>query len=305
MKHCTILCNPSSGSNNKEKLIKEFKEVLKEHDYDSKVVYTKYSGHAKKIVAEIEKTDLLVSLGGDGTFNEVVTGNLQRKEKLLLTHIPLGTTNDLGAIFGMGKDPVENLKMSLEGKIKKIDICQINDQPFVYVAALGKFTDVPYDTPRNLKKNLGYFAYLINAIKSFNSKTQLFEMEYTCNGETYKGLYSLILVMNASRMAGIDVFDEVKMDDDRFEVLMTNITSKKDIIKSLYLVKTSDITKVPGFYFFRTNNLKIKLAEEPKKNWCIDGEKLKNKAKEFEINIIKGTEMLLPTKELHKIFLDE
>ena len=305
MKKCTILCNPSSGSNNKEKIIKEFKIVLKEHDYDTEVIYTKYSGHAKKIVATMENTDLLVSLGGDGTFNEVVTGNLQRKEKLLLTHIPLGTTNDLGAIFGMGKDPIENLKMSLEGKIKAIDICKINDQPFVYVAALGKFTDVPYETPRKMKKNLGYLAYLINAIKSFNSKTQLFEMEYTYNGETYKGLYSLVLIMNARRMAGIDVFDEVKMDDDKFEVLMTNITSKKDIIKSLYLVKKSDITKVPGFYFFRTNNLKIKLAEEPRKNWCIDGEKLKNKDKEFEISIVKGTKMLLPKKELHKIFLDE
>ncbi len=305
MKNCTILCNPNSGSNNKEKLIKEFKKILKKHDYETTVVYTKYGGHAKKIVAEMENTDLLVSLGGDGTFNEVVTGNLNRKEQLLLIHIPLGTTNDLGAIFGMGKDPIANLKMCLEGKMKKIDICQINNQPFVYVAALGKFTDVPYDTPRKMKKNLGYLAYLINAIKSFNSKTQLFEMEYTYNGETYKGLYSLILVMNASRMAGIDVFDDVKMDDDQFEVLMTNITSKRDIIKSLYLVKTSDITKVPGFYFFRTNNLKIKLAEEPRKSWCIDGEKLKSKSKEFKISIIKGTKMLLPTRELHKIFLDE
>ena len=86
---------------------------------------------------------------------------------------------------------------------------------------------------------------------------------------------------------------------------MTNITSKKDIIKSLYLVKTSDITKVPGFYFLRTNHLKIKLTEKKKKNWCIDGEKLKPKQKNFDISIIKGIKMLLPTKELHKIFIDE
>ena len=304
MKKCTILCNPSSGSNDKEKLITEFKKILKDYGYEASAVYTKYSGHAKEIVAK-EKTDLLVSLGGDGTFNEVVSGNLLRQNKLLLLHIPLGTTNDLGAIFGMGKDPIQNLKMSLEGKIKEIDICKINDRPFVYVAGLGKFTDVAYDTPRKMKKNLGYLAYIIKAIKSCNSKTQLFEMEYTYNGETYKGLYSLVLVCNASRMAGIEVFNDVKMDDDMFEVLMTNITSRKDILKTLYLIKTSDITKVPGFYFFRTNNLKIKLAEEPKKNWCIDGEKLKHKAREFEISIVKGTKMLLPKKELHKIFLDE
>ena len=33
-------------------------------------------------------------------------------------------------------------------------------------------------------------------------------------------------------MAGIDVFNDVKMDDSKFEVLMTNITSKRDILKS-------------------------------------------------------------------------
>ena len=81
----------------------------------------------------------------------------------------------------MGKNPVHNLKMILEGTVKDLDICTINDVPFVYVAGLGKFTDVAYDTPRNLKKNLGYFAYMINAVKSFIRKTHLFEMSYTAN----------------------------------------------------------------------------------------------------------------------------
>ena len=127
-------------------------------------------------------------------------------------------------------------------------------------------------------------------------------MEYTCNGETYKGLYSLVLVCNAKRIGGIEVFNDIKMDDNQFEVLMTNITSRKDIIKSLVLAKTSDITKVPGFYFYRTDHLKIKLTERPRKNWCIDGEQLKSKDKVFDISIIKDVKMLLPKKELSKIF---
>ena len=113
MKNCTIICNPNSGSNDKEKIIQDFKRVLKKNNYNYEIIFTKYSGHAKEIVANIEKTDLLISLGGDGTFNEVVTGNLSRKEPLLLSHIPLGTANDLGAMFGMGKDPVQNLKLVL------------------------------------------------------------------------------------------------------------------------------------------------------------------------------------------------
>lgn len=304
MKKSVLICNPNSGKNNKEVLAQKFKVILNEHGYDVDIKFTKYAGHAKEIIASLPSDiDLVISLGGDGTFNEVVTGNLKRSVKLLLAHIPLGTTNDLGAMFGMGKNPVNNLKMILNGCVKDIDICMINDVPFVYVAGLGKFTDVAYDTPRNLKKNFGYFAYLINAVKSFNQKTHLFEMSYTANGETYTGLYSFALICNASRMGGLEILQDVKMNDGKFEVLLSNITTKKDIIRSLYFLKTSDITKVPGFYFFRTDNLKIRLKEMPKKSFCIDGEMLKTKTLEYEIKIVKGIKMLLPTSEINKIFI--
>ncbi len=304
MKKSVLICNPNSGHNNKEVLASKCEALLKRYGYEVEVIFTKYAGHAKEIISSLaDDTDLVISLGGDGTFNEVVTGNLKRKKKLLLTHIPLGTTNDLGATFGMGKNPVNNLKMILEGTVKELDICTINDVPFVYVAGLGKFTDIAYDTPRKLKKNFGYMAYMINALKSFNQKTHLFEMSYTANGETYTGLYSFVLICNASRMGGLEILQDVKMNDGQFEVLLSNITTKQDIIRSLYLLKTSDITKVPGFYFFRTDNLKIKLKEAPRKRFCIDGEMLKTRTKDYEIKIVKGIKMLLPNSELDKIFI--
>lgn len=304
MKKSVLICNPNSGHNNKEVLASKCEGLLTKYGYEVEVIFTKYAGHAKEIISSLaDDTDLVISLGGDGTFNEVVTGNLKRKKKLLLTHIPLGTTNDLGATFGMGKNPVNNLKMILEGTVKELDICTINDVPFVYVAGLGKFTDIAYDTPRKLKKNFGYMAYMINALKSFNQKTHLFEMSYTANGETYTGLYSFVLICNASRMGGLEILQDVKMNDGQFEVLLSNITTKQDIIRSLYLLKTSDITKVPGFYFFRTDNLKIKLKEAPRKRFCIDGEMLKTRTKDYEIKIVKGIKMLLPNSELDKIFI--
>ncbi len=299
-----VVCNPNSGNKKKEVYVSKFKKILNEYGYDTQIKFTTHRGHAKEIISNLDDDiDLVISLGGDGTFNEVVNGNLKRKKKLLLTHIPLGTTNDLGAMFGMVKNPIQNLKMILNGTVKEIDICTINETPFVYVAGLGKFTNIAYETPRKLKKNLGYFAYMINAIKSFNSKTQLFEMTLTANGKEYTGLYSFILICNASRMGGLEILQDVKMNDNKFEVLVSNISSKKDIIKSLYYVKTSDITKVPGFYFFKTDYLKIKLKDKPKKRFCIDGEELDNKSKEYEIKIVKGIKMLLPKGQLDKIFV--
>lgn len=45
-----------------------------------------------------------------------------------------------------------NLKTSLKWKVKRIDICAINDKPFVYSSGFGKFMNIPYETPRELKK---------------------------------------------------------------------------------------------------------------------------------------------------------
>lgn len=305
MKKCVIICNPNSGKKLKSKdLMFNFLQILPNYGYEPIFRYTRYAGHAKEIVKNLEDdTDLVISIGGDGTFNEIMTGNLERKNRLILSHIPYGTANDLGAMYGMGKNPVNNLKMILEGEVKKVDVCKINNHPFVYVAGLGKFVNVAYDTPRELKKRFGYLAYAVNAIKAFQRKTKLFEMEIKANGETYHGLYSFILVSNATRMGGINFFNNVKLDDGKFEVIMTNITSKKDIVKSFYILTTNGPgTKVPGFYFIRTDHLNIKLKEKPKKEWTIDGEILKDKSLEYDITLEKGIKMLVPKKNISKIF---
>lgn len=42
-----------------------------------------------------------------------MTGNFARKKRLTLCHLPSGTTNDIGAMWGYGKDIVSNLKLAL------------------------------------------------------------------------------------------------------------------------------------------------------------------------------------------------
>ena len=305
MKKCVLICNPNSGKGDKRKLTEQFKNVLEEHGYVTDIFFTKYAGHAKKIIKDLSFADLVISLGGDGTFNEIVSGNLERRSKFVVSHIPLGTTNDIGAMFGMGKNPIDNLELVLEGSVRQVDICRINKRPFVYVAGIGKFVNIAYDTPRDMKKRFGYLAYLFNAFKIFNRKTKLFEISYVINGQEYRGLYSFLLICNASRMGGIEMIQDVKMDDSQFEVLFSNISSKKDIIKSLLLLKNTDIKNVPGFYFYKTNKLKIRFKRRPEKNWCIDGEELDSAVLDYEIDIVKDLKMLIPKKAIKKIFVND
>lgn len=304
LKTCVVIYNPISGKKVNFKVMPQFEKILKDRGYETRIIYTKYKGHTTEIVRDLEPVDLVISIGGDGTFNESVTGNFMRSEKLVCAHIPCGTTNDVGAMMGYGKNMINNLKATLDGVVKNIDICLINDQPFVYVAAIGKFTNIPYETPRNLKKNIGYFAYLTEGIKSFFNKTKLSEIIYEVDGVEHRGLFSFMIISSASRISGINNFyKDVKLDDRKFEVMLCNISKKKDIIKSLYLLTMYDVSKVPGIYSYKTDNFKIKFIDKPKKPWCIDGEKLEDIERKYEITIDSSLRMMIPKKNVDKLFI--
>lgn len=305
MKKCTIIYNPHSGRKVKSNFLATYVDILLDNDYDPEVIFSKYKGHIKKIVKELPECDLVISIGGDGTFNEAVTGNLQREKPLLLSHIPVGTTNDIGAMFGYGNDIVANLKRLLSGEERIIDICTVNDKPFVYVAGFGKFMTLPYETSRVDKKNLGHLAYVKEGVKAFFKYTKLHELTYRVNGEEFKGLFSFILISNANHIAGIkNFYDNVYLDDGKFEVLFCNITRRLDIIKSLLYLKTSDITKVQGFYFYKTNKLEIEFPEEIGK-WCVDGEELEEKTTTYKIEMNRSIRVMMPKKNIDKLFIKD
>lgn len=306
MKTCVLIYNPNSGHVFKTKYLKEYKEILLKNDYNPKFIATCYQGHAKEIISHLEKVDLVISMGGDGTFNEIITGNLERKEPLIISHLPVGTTNDIGVMFGYGKDIKNNLKLLLNGCIKEMDICLINNQPFVYVAGFGKFMQVPYQTPRKLKKKYGYIAYLIEGIKDYFSPTKLYKIKYNVNGITKTGYYSFILISNANRIAGINNFyRNVKLDDDQFEVLLCNFNRRIDIIKTFSLLMTMDASKVSGVEFYKTNHLELEFDDYPKHGWCIDGEKLKYSTLKYDIKNVNHIKIMLPTKNIDKIFVNK
>lgn len=304
MKNCVVVYNPNSGKYNKEETLPKVKKLLEEYGYNVEVIATRCKGDATSIVANIEHQDLLISIGGDGTFNEVMSGNFKRKQRLVLCHLPSGTTNDIGSMWGYGKNMLNNLKLALNGEVKRIDICTINDKPFVYSAGFGKFMNIPYETPRELKKRLGHLAYVKEGIKDFFRKIKLYDVSYEIDGEKYRGLFSFALITNANRVAGINNFyKDIKLDDNKFEVLLCNITKLKDIVRTLYFFTIYDASKIPGFYFYKIDNMKIKFNTILKKPLCIDGESLDDMSGCYDIKIDHDVHVLMPSKNIDSLFI--
>ena len=244
----------------------------------------------------------MICAGGDGTLNEVISGNIERHKPILLGHLPLGSVNDVAHMYGMTGNTTKNLVMLLNGAQKNIDVCLINENPFVYVACIGAWVDISYSTPRKLKEKYGKLAYVIYGIQQLKQKLQFYNVKYTVNGEQKEGRFSFIFITNSNRIGGVDnIYDDVKLDDNKFEVLLCEIKNKWDIIRAVHYLKRRELNDIPVFKYFKTDKIELEFDEIPP-SWCIDGDELTHKTNKFKIEINKDNYMLLPTKNIEKLF---
>ena len=304
MKKCIIIMNPESGKVKSLGSKKEFYDILRKHGYDAEIRYTKAKRDAIRIVEELDdEVDLVISAGGDGTLNEVVTGNLKRENKLTLANLPMGTTNDVANMYGYTKNYQKDLELLLNGVRKKVDICYVDNTPFVYVACLGDYIDMAYNTPRDLKKKYGKIAYILYGLRQLRNSIHRYRVKYKVDGVEHEGEYSFFFITNSSRVAGVDdIYYDVKMDDNMFEVALANPKTKADILKMLVQVTMKDVKEVPGITYYQTNNFEIEFLNKRKTSWCIDGEEYPSSSNKFTFKVEQKIKMLIPRTNVKKLF---
>lgn len=308
MKKCVIIYNKKSGKVKKKELTNYFYDVITSYGYDLEVITTKRKGHGEEICKNLpDDIDLVIAAGGDGTFDEVVKGNLERENKLLLAHLPLGTVNDVGTMYGFTKNYKKDLELILNGVKKNVDIIMINDVPFVYVATIGSFTNISYDTPKKLKERFGRLGYVLFGLSELNQRVVMNHLRFKIDGVEREGDYSYIFVSNSNRIAGVDnVYPDAKLDDNKFEVLFCNLKTKGSIAKSIFHVITQNgLENVPNCEYYCTDNLEIKFDEIPKYSWGLDGEEFKQDTRVFKFSVNKEINVLLPTSNIDKLFVNK
>lgn len=301
MKQAVVIFNPTSGKKRKRNWISKMETIFTEYQYQMQVLETNYPGHAIELVKNLLDVDLVVSMGGDGTLNEVVRGNLKRKHRLLIAHLPYGSANDIGKMYGLGKNLYRNLRLLLSGTVRQVDLCKINEEPFVYVAGFGNFIPISYETPKRLKKKYGYFAYVIEGIHSLSKPLSKTSFTYWNEGKEHQISASFVLVSNAERIAGIHFFSEdVKLNDGFFELLICNLTDRRKLLKAIYQLKCKGIERALGCQTIKTKNVKFIFSKPPQKFWCVDGEAMKTEDLVYEIKMMDPISLLVPTKQVVK-----
>ncbi len=270
MKRCQIIYNPESGRKDFVNHLDYVTSRLSEAGYEVDVVATKRPKHAISLAKKAceNKYDLLVISGGDGTLHECVNGIAVSKYKPRIGYIPSGTACDLASTLKIPKNVPKAVDIILEGVPVLMDIAKSNNGYFLYVTAIGTYVDISYVTDSKLKKYFGYFAYLITGIKEFFTIPMMKAKIVHDNG-TYRGYFSLILVVNSKKIAGFDFVSKPALDDGIVDVILYRYVPFFNNL--LYFLSIAFGPRVlPSVHRFTTSRLKIYIEHHHK--WNMDGE---------------------------------
>jgi len=300
-KKCLIIYNPISGKKITQEVLDEYKMILTSRGYYVDLIITKYSNHATEVVKQAENYDIIFSIGGDGTLNEVIKGNFSRNQRITICPLPSGTCNDVATMLGYGKNSINNLKIALDGEINNIDIGTINNTPFAYVVGIGKFMNISYETSSEDKRKRGYMAYLKESLTELFDSIKRYKTEIIIDGKKINGNYSLIMISNSNHIAGINEFyKDVCLNDGEMEVLLCKAENIGEFITNF--LKFFINQSAEQIMYIKAKEISIKLLEKPEKSWCIDGEKYNYTEEEYNIKINDKMPILTPKTRVKKLF---
>lgn len=302
MKKCCVICNRHGGHGITDEILNKIKNTLEDYNYETDFKFTEGCKDATRIIKDLDYHDLVISIGGDGTFSEVVSGNVMRKRPLLLSHLPNGTSNDIAHVYGLNKNIIINLKEILEGKIVEIDVPTINGIPFIYVCGYGKFLNIPYETPQDLKKHLGHMAYLISGFKDIFKAPKSYQVKYIVDGKKYEGKYTIFIVSNSTSVAGFRNFytKDVDLTDGKVEIALLYSKNRTHLFNAMVELITGGVDNVKTSVKHVVKKFEIEFIDALDKKWDADGEKVDVPGNKFTFEVKHKVSLLLPKQMISK-----
>lgn len=274
MKKALLIMNPCAGLKKANRVLTEIVAAIEKDGYLCTTFITEGRGDAQKLTAMHGKEyDIVVAVGGDGTFNEMVSGMVSGDLHIPIGYIPAGSTNDFASSLKLSLSPIKAARDIAAGKLRGFDIGSFNGRVFTYIASFGAFTNASYSTPQELKNFLGHAAYILEGSKGIlNLKNWHVKIE--TEDKTFEDDYIFGAVSNSTSIAGLLKMNPevVDMNDGLFEIMLIrtpkNLNELAQILNSLTTMKYENCKAID----FCTAK-KVKIYADKKMNWTLDGEK--------------------------------
>lgn len=274
MKRLLLVINPCAGQKKAKKYLPDIIEIFNRAGYMVTTHITECSGDGEAAVLRYAaEMDLVVCCGGDGTFNETISGILKSGRDLPIGYIPAGSTNDFAASLHLSSDLLQAARDIVDGDTVQLDVGSFGGRYFSYVASFGAFAKTSYTTPQSLKNVLGHAAYILNGIQELSQiKSHHVRFELP-DGAMIEDDFIFGAISNSTSVGGILTLSDDKVDlcDGRFELLL--VRAPKDLIELAECVQALQRQTYNCSMLTFVNAERVTVTAPEGMDWTLDGER--------------------------------
>ena len=309
-KEWLVIVNPNAGNKKGKKDWDTISDLLKKEKLSFSVKFTERKGQAiaftlEGITAGFRK---IITVGGDGTLNEVVNGVFSNgvcpTNDISLALIPVGTGNDWGRMFGIPLDYKKAIKIIRDnnqmvhdvGLVSFFDGPEKKERHFINIAGLGfesvvvRRTNIQKDKGRSGK--LIYFCNLLMSLLSYKNT----KAEIIIDGvKSIADVFSINVGNGRYCGGGMRQTPFALPNDGLLDVTIINGMGKFEIIRNLKILYDGTILNHPKIDGYKCKNIKVN--SDSIMYTEADGESLGHTPSEFSIipssiNIVYGTKII-------------
>ncbi|RMF08230.1 MAG: diacylglycerol kinase family lipid kinase [Candidatus Neomarinimicrobiota bacterium] len=252
-----LIVNPAASSGKTMKALPQLERLLQDRDVSFEFHFTNEPWHAVELVQTLGQAfDVVVSVGGDGTVNEIINGLPELKKPLGM--IPIGTGNDFARSCNIPHDDLaEAVDILLRENVKYLDVGEINGRRFINALGMG-FEGRSNDIGIVLSFIKGSARYLLAIAYTFFTYRRIpmkiiLDDDLTLETDTF-----LISVGNGWNVGGgLRLTPQARLDDGYFDVSYIERISRWRILTNFYRLFNGTITELDEIQTFRAKTLSI------------------------------------------------
>ena len=295
-KKTLFVINPISGTHSKANIPTWIETTLDKDLFEPEIVFTQYGGHASELARQaVEKGyDMVVSVGGDGTCNEIA-GSLVQTD-VALGIIPVGSGNGLARHLGIPLNPLRALQIFNDAIVDNIDYCMANERPFFCTCGMGFDAWVSKKFAED--KHRGKMTYIKKAVEEYLTyKNEVYRIE-TADGVTQEKAF-IVACGNTSQYGNnAYITPRASLHDGKIDVTIMFPLTPIDVLPMAVQLFTKWISVSPNVKTFETPALTV--TREREGIMHLDGEPVEM-SERIDIKCVKGgLRVFVPREELHK-----
>lgn len=265
-----LIINLTAGGGKPRSHLKTIFKYLKENGFNFKVSYTSHHGEATELAqkAADKGVDLIISVGGDGTVNEIVNGIMKSDNNPTLGIIPLGWANDFIKSVNIPPDVTQACKILVQGKTKKIDVGVINKK--IYFANIcGVGFDAEVAQYANQIKNrhpnwriLSAFIYIFATIKKLLSPFRCYKVKIKIDQQEIQTKILFIAISNGKIYGGrFKITPEAILDDGLLDICLVEEMGRFKYLSIIPKVFKGTHGGIKGISFYKAKEIIVQSSE--------------------------------------------